>query len=73
VNGWNGKLVPKNEICATEIDSLRGRRNGKIFIINIIVSYMIHMFDDNDVVHVVAPPGMASFNVLGEQDIDLWV
>jgi hypothetical protein len=24
------------------------------------------MFDDNDVVHVVAPTGMASLNVLGE-------
>jgi hypothetical protein len=39
---------------------------GKSFIINTIVSYMRRMFDDNDVVHVVAPTGMAAFNVLGE-------
>jgi hypothetical protein len=39
---------------------------GKSFIINTIVSYMRHMFDDNDAVHVVAPTGMAAFNVLGE-------
>jgi hypothetical protein len=38
---------------------------GKSFIINTIVSYMKLMFDDNDVVHVVAPTGMAAFNVLG--------
>jgi hypothetical protein len=38
----------------------------KSFIINTIVSYMRCMFDDNDVVHVVAPTGMAAFNVLGE-------
>jgi hypothetical protein len=39
---------------------------GKSFIINTIVSYMRHMFDDNDVVHVVAPTGMSAFNALGE-------
>jgi hypothetical protein len=39
---------------------------GKRFIINNIVSYMIRMFDDDDVVHVVRPTGMAAFNVLGE-------
>jgi hypothetical protein len=39
---------------------------GKSFIINTIVSYMRCMFDDNDVVHVVAPNGMAAFNVLWE-------
>jgi hypothetical protein len=39
---------------------------GKSSIINIIVSYNRCMFDDNDVVHVVAPTGMATFNVLGE-------
>jgi hypothetical protein len=39
---------------------------GKSFIINTIVSYMRLMFDDNDVVHVVAPTGMSAFNVLGE-------
>jgi hypothetical protein len=37
----------------------------KSFIINTIVSYMRLMFDDNDVVHVVAPTGMAAFNVMG--------
>jgi hypothetical protein len=35
-------------------------------IINTIFSHMRFMFDDNDVVHVVAPTGMAAFNVLGE-------
>jgi hypothetical protein len=40
--------------------------HGEIFIINTIVSYMRRMFDDNDVVHVVAPIGMSAFNVLGE-------
>jgi ATP-dependent DNA helicase PIF1 len=39
---------------------------GKSFIIKTIVSYMRRMFDDNDVVHVVAPTGMAAFNVLGK-------
>jgi hypothetical protein len=39
---------------------------GKSFIINTFVSYMIRMFDDNDVVHDVAPTGIAAFNVLGE-------
>jgi hypothetical protein len=39
---------------------------GKSFIINTILSYMRRMFDDNDVVHVVAPTGMAAFNVLGK-------
>jgi hypothetical protein len=39
---------------------------GGTFIINTIVSYMIRMFDDNYVVHVIAPTGMAAFNVLGE-------
>jgi hypothetical protein len=38
---------------------------GKRFISNTIVSYMIRMFDDNDVVHVVAPTVMEAFNVLG--------
>jgi hypothetical protein len=38
---------------------------GKSFIINTIVSFMRGMLDDNDVVHVVVPTGMAAFNVLG--------
>jgi hypothetical protein len=38
---------------------------GEHFIINTIVSYMRRMFDDNDVVHVVAPTGTAAFNFLG--------
>jgi hypothetical protein len=46
---------------------------GFFLIINNIVSYMRCMFDDNGVVHVVAPTGMAAFNVLGEHYIDLWV
>jgi hypothetical protein len=39
---------------------------GKFLIINTIASYMRRMFDDNVVVHVVPPTGMAVFNVLGE-------
>jgi hypothetical protein len=39
---------------------------GKSFIINTIVSYLLRMFDDNAVVHVVAPTGMAGFNILGK-------
>jgi hypothetical protein len=39
---------------------------GKSFIINTIVSYMRCMFDDNYVVRVTAPTGMAAFNILGE-------
>jgi hypothetical protein len=38
---------------------------GGSVIINTIVSYMRCMFDDNDVVHAVAPTGMAAFNLLG--------
>jgi hypothetical protein len=40
---------------------------GKSFIINTIVSYLRRMFDDNDVVHVLAPTGIAAFNVLEEK------
>jgi hypothetical protein len=39
---------------------------GKSYIINTIVSYLCSMFDDNDVVHVLSPTGIAAFNVLGE-------
>lgn len=39
---------------------------GKSFIISTIVSYLRRMFDDDDVVHVLAPTGIAAFNVLGE-------
>jgi hypothetical protein len=39
---------------------------GKSFISNTIVSYMRLMFDDNDVVHIIAPTWMAAFNVLGK-------
>jgi hypothetical protein len=50
---------------------------GESFIINTIVSYMRRMFYDNDVVHVVAPTGMAAFNVLGKtlhrfEGLDWW-
>jgi hypothetical protein len=44
----------------------RAAGTGESFSINTIVSYMRRMFDDNDVVHVVATTGMAVFNVLGE-------
>jgi hypothetical protein len=37
----------------------------KRFIINTIVSYMISMINDNDVVHAIAPTGMSSFNIGG--------
>jgi hypothetical protein len=39
---------------------------GKSFIINTIGSYLRRIFGDNDVVHVLAPTGIAAFNVLGE-------
>jgi hypothetical protein len=39
---------------------------GKSYIINTIVSYLRRMFCDNDVVSVLAPTGIAAFNVLGE-------
>jgi hypothetical protein len=39
---------------------------GKSYIINTIVSYLRMMFGDNDVVHVLAPTGIAAFNVLEE-------
>jgi hypothetical protein len=39
---------------------------GRGFVINTIVSYLRQMFDNNDVVHVVVPTGMAAFNILGE-------
>jgi hypothetical protein len=38
---------------------------GESFVIYVIVSYMRHMFHDNYRIHVVAPTGMAAFNVLG--------
>jgi hypothetical protein len=38
---------------------------GESFIIKTIISYTRHKFDDNDIFHVVAPTGMAAFNVLG--------
>jgi hypothetical protein len=65
-NRWNGKPVTKKEMSASEIDGLWGRRNGGGVIINTIVIYMRRMFDDNDVVHVVATTWMAAFNVLVE-------
>jgi hypothetical protein len=43
-----------------------GAGTMKGFITNTISSYMGYIFDDNDVVHFVAPTGMAAFNVLGE-------
>jgi hypothetical protein len=38
----------------------------KSYIINTIVSYLRRMFGDNDVAQVLAPTGIADFNVLGE-------
>lgn len=40
--------------------------SGKSVVINTIVSVMRQMFDDNDVVKVVAPTGVAAYNVNGE-------
>jgi hypothetical protein len=37
---------------------------GKSYIINTLVSYLRRMFGDNDVVHVLAPTGIAAFNIL---------
>jgi Cdc6-like AAA superfamily ATPase len=55
-----GTFVP---LCLT-VKGAAG--TGKTFIINTIVSYLRRMFDNNYVVHVVAPTGMAAYNVLGE-------
>jgi hypothetical protein len=56
----NSKIVPLRL-------TVRGAAGtGKSFIINTIVSYMRRIFDDNDVVHVVAPTGMSAFKILGE-------
>jgi hypothetical protein len=52
VNGWR-----------LTVRGAAGTRN--FFISNTIVSYIRRMFDDNGVVHVVAPMRMAAFNVLG--------
>jgi hypothetical protein len=57
----------QNSKCVPLRLTVRGTAGmGKSFIINTIVSYMRCMFDDNAVVHVVAPTGMAVFIVLGE-------
>jgi hypothetical protein len=57
----------QNSKCVPLRLTVRGAAGtGKRFISNTIVSYMRRMFDDNDVVHVVAPTVMAAFNILGE-------
>jgi hypothetical protein len=56
----------KSKFVALRLTVRGAAGTGKSFIINTIASYMRCMFDDNDVVHVVAPTGMAAFNVLGE-------
>jgi hypothetical protein len=66
VNGWNGKPNDQKSKFVPLRLMVRGAAGTrKSFIINTIVSYMIRIFDDNDLVHVVAPTGMAAFNVLG--------
>jgi hypothetical protein len=56
----NSKFVPlRLTVCGAA-------GTGKSVVINTMVSYMSRMFDDNDVVHGVAPTGMSAFNVLGE-------
>jgi hypothetical protein len=62
-----GNWRPKTEFYASQTDGQWGSRNGDFFIINTIVSYLRCMFDDNYAVHVVAPMGMAAFNVMGEK------
>jgi hypothetical protein len=52
---------------------IAGRRKGNFLIINTSGSYMRRIFDDNDIVHVVAPTGVAAFNFLGGSYIDLRV
>jgi hypothetical protein len=53
----------QNSKCVSLRLTVRGAAGtGKSFIVNSIVSYMRRMFDDNDVVHVVAPTGMTVFN-----------
>jgi hypothetical protein len=56
----NSKFVP------LRLTVRGGAGTWKSFIINTIVSYMRCMFDDNYVIHVVAPTGIEAFNVLGE-------
>jgi hypothetical protein len=55
----NSKFVPLRLTVRGAADT------GKSVITNNIVTYMRLMFDDNDVVHVVAPTGMSAFNVVG--------
>jgi hypothetical protein len=59
-NDQNSEFVP------LRLTSRGAAGTGKRYIVNTIVSYMIRMFDDNDVVHGVAPTGISAFNVLGE-------
>jgi hypothetical protein len=61
-----GGVRQKGSIYSTEAHCEGAAGTGKSYIINTIVSYLRRMFGDNDVVHILAPPGIAAFNVLGE-------
>jgi hypothetical protein len=56
----------KSKVVPLRLTVGGGAGTGKSFISNAIVSCNRRMFDDNDVAHVVAHTGMASFNVLEE-------
>jgi hypothetical protein len=55
----------KSKCVPLRLTVRRATGTGKSFIINTIVSNMRRMFYDHDVVHVIAPTGMAASNVLG--------
>jgi hypothetical protein len=59
---WEGR-DQKSKFLSLRLTVRGAAGMGKSFIINTIVSYMRRMFDDNDVVHVVAPTGMSALNV----------
>jgi hypothetical protein len=60
-----GSWRPKTKFLPLILTVCGAAVKGKGFIINIIVSYMRHMFDNSALVRVVAPTGVAAFNVLG--------
>jgi hypothetical protein len=61
-----GGVRQKDQFIPLRLTVRGAAGTGKSFIINTIVSYLRRMFGDNYVVHVLAPTGIAAFNVLGE-------
>jgi hypothetical protein len=61
-----GAIDKKGTRVALRLTVKGAAGTGKSFIINTSVSYLRRMFDDNTVVHVVAPTGMAAFSILGD-------